>query len=281
MTATTTTTVRSRRRTHRLAVTLLAAGAVSGPACSTSTGAGTPATPSATATGATGATGAITVSAAASLKAPLEAIAADFMAANPGVTGITFTFDSSGTLAKQIVDDRAPVDVFASADEATMTKVTGAGLAPDATVLARNQLAIVVKKGNPKGITSLADLATRATVVSLCAADAPCGTYADQILGKASVTLPTDRVTRGQNAKATFTAVAEGDADAGIVYVTDITGTATEAVTIPADLNAIAVYSIAVLKDAADAATANAFVAYVTGTEGRAELLEAGFLPPT
>jgi molybdate transport system substrate-binding protein len=232
----------------------------------------------ATATGL--ATGAITVSAAASLTTPFKTIGDDFEKANPGVTDVTFNFDSSGTLATQI-QGGAPADGFASADEANMKKLTDAGLIAGAPVVfARNQLTIVVKKGNPTNIETLTDLATAGTV-ALCAPDVPCGRYADQILETADVTIPTDKVTRGQNVKATLAAVSDGDADAGIVYATDVTGDRIEAVTIPDAQNAIATYPIGVVKASTNPATMEAFVAYVTSAPGQATLKAAGFLPPT
>jgi molybdate transport system substrate-binding protein len=259
-----------------VALVVVAGGCGSG---SSSSGAGSPTTDAATAPTAAPVTGGVTIAAAASLTAPFTTIGNDFEAANPGAT-VTFTFDSSGTLSKQILEG-APADGFASADEANMKKLTDAGLVADSPeVFARNQLAIVVKKGNPKGVTTLADLAT-VGVVSLCGSEVPCGRYADEILTKAGVTIPETSVTRGQNVKATLAAVADGDADAGIVYLTDVTGDKVEAVAIPEAQNAVATYPIAVLKASTNPAAAEAFVAFVLGPQGQAVLEEAGFLPPT
>jgi len=225
--------------------------------------------------------GKITVSAAASLTDAIDQIKADFEAVNPDTT-VTATYDSSGTLSEQILDG-APVDVFASADEANMAKLTDEDLvAGEPTVFARNQLAIVTKPGNPEGIETLADLAD-VGVVSLCGEDVPCGTFAQRVLDGAGVAIPETSVTRGQNVKATLTAVTEGDAVAGIVYVTDALGAADEAeiVDIAEADNAVAVYPAAVLADAANVEVAEAFVAYVASDEGQAVLRELGFLPPT
>ncbi|HWJ98384.1 MAG TPA: molybdate ABC transporter substrate-binding protein, partial [Acidimicrobiales bacterium] len=191
--------------------------------------------------------GEITVSAAASLTEPFTDMGKAFEDANPG-TKITFTFDSSGTLSQQILDG-APVDVFASADEKNMEKLTDADLVKgEPTVFARNQLIIVTKPGNPEGIESLADLAD-AGIISLCGEDVPCGKFAGEALENAGVTIPEGSVTRGQNVKATLAAVTEGDAVAGIVYVTDAltAGDAVDAVDIPEDQNVIATYPVAVL----------------------------------
>lgn len=220
----------------------------------------------------------VTVSAAASLTAPFGMIGDELTAASAGAGEVTFSFDSSSTLAAQIIDG-APADVFAAADEASMTRLVDAGLiVGEPRVFARNELAIVVKAGNPTGIASLADLAS-ADVVALCGEDVPCGRYAAEVLDQAGVAIPTDRITRGQNAKATLAAVAAGDADAGIVYATDIVGADVEAVAIPAEVNVIADYPIAVVADAADPTSAEAFVAFVLGPGGQAILADAGFLP--
>jgi molybdate transport system substrate-binding protein len=266
-------------RTHlSVLVALLAALAVAGPACgssnpdnaATTTGGSSPA-----GTVAPTVSGTLTVSAAASLTEPFKKIIDEFEKANPGVE-VTPTFDSSGTLSTQI-QNGAPVDVFASADDATMKKLTDADLIAGTPVqFARNQLAIVVKKGNPEGVKTLEDLETVGTV-SLCGAEVPCGRYADQILEQAGVTIPEGDVTRGQNAKAAFTAVSEGDADAGIVYRTDITGDKADAVVIPGDQNVIATYPIAAVEVSP---LASAFIGYVKGPNGQAALQAAGFLPP-
>lgn len=223
----------------------------------------------------------VLVAAASSLTDSFEEMEPAFETANTGVD-LVFTFDSSSILAGQMVDEGAPVDVFASADEANMEKVVDAGLITgDTPIFAHNRLVIVVKPGNPAGVASLEDLADL-DVVALCGEDVPCGKYATQILEGAGVTIPEDHVTRGQNAKATVTAVADGDADAGIVYVTDLqaAGDILEGVEIPDDLNVIAAYPIGVVSDTEAADAADAFVAYVTGPEGQAILQEHGFLEP-
>ena len=223
-------------------------------------------------------TGAITVSAAASLTEAFGKIGRDFATVNPGAT-VTFNFGSSGTLATQI-QQGAPVDVFASADPALVTSLIEAKLVDDrATVIANNKLVIVTKPGNPKHVTSLADLAT-VGVVSLCGETVPCGKYAGQILANAGVTIPADRITRGQDVKATLAAVTSGDADAAIVYVSDAktAGAAVTAVPIPDAKNAIATYPMIVLKRSTDPAASRAFIAYVAGPKGQATLKSFGFL---
>lgn len=231
--------------------------------------------------GGEGPTDSITVSAAASLTEAFTDIGAAFEAARPDAD-IAFNFDSSSTLAAQIVEG-APADVFSSADEANMTKLTDKNLvAGSPQIFARNQLVIVTKPGNPRGITDLAGLSS-AGVISLCAEQVPCGGLAKQALDRAGVVIPESNITRGQNVKATVTAVTEGDAVAGVVYVTDArsAGSQVTTVTIPADENVIARYPIAVLASASNAKVAEEFVTFVLGEEAQAVLEEYGFLPPT
>jgi molybdate transport system substrate-binding protein len=225
-------------------------------------------------------TGAVTVSAAASLTEAFTTIKDDFVRANPDAT-VTINFGSSEQLATQITEG-APADVAAFADQAPMSTLDDAGLlAAPAQVFARNQLVIVTKPGNPKGITSLADLATVGTV-SLCAETAPCGKFADQVLRTAGVTVPATSITRGPDVKATLTAVTEGDAEAGIVYVTDAeaSGDKVGTVEIPEADNVVASYPIAVIEATQNQAVGEALQGYVLGSEGQAVLQDAGFLAP-
>jgi len=226
-------------------------------------------------------TGNITVSAAASLTEAFTKIGEDFETANPDATA-TFNFGSSGTLATQI-QQGAPADTFASADEDNMTKLEDASLVDGSPVVfATNKLAIVTKPGNPKDVKSLANLAT-AGVVSLCADTVPCGKYAAQILQGAGVTIPETSVTRGQDVKATLAAVTTGDAEAAIVYVTDAksAGSTVETVTIPDAENAVATYPIATLTASTNKEASKAFVDSVTSSKGHATLRSLGFLSPS
>lgn len=224
------------------------------------------------------ASGEITVAAAASLTEAFTTIGDQVEEACAG-SEITFTFDSSGTLSAQILEG-APVDVFASADEANVQEVAELQ-AGDAAAFARNQLVIVTKPGNPAGIEALADLAD-AGVVALCAEDAPCGRFAAEVLDGADVRIDEGSVTRGQNAKATLAAVAEGDAVAGIVYVTDAAAAAdgAEAIAIPADQNVTATYPVVAIEGPGDDALADAFIAYLLTEQAQAVLADAGFLGP-
>jgi len=224
--------------------------------------------------------GRITVSAAASLTEAFGEIAKEFQAENPGVD-VVLNFDASSALVEQI-EQGAPADVFASADEANMEKLTSDALVEGAPVVfARNRAVIVTKPGDPKGIKGLADLAD-VGVVALCGEEVACGKIAAKVLEEAGVTIPPDRITRGQNVKATLGAVANGDAEAGIVYVTDAraAGKAVEAVRIPETPASVNVYPIGVLRASGNRAVARAFVRYVVSDPGRGALRAAGFLPP-
>lgn len=237
--------------------------------------------PTTTSTTAPKLTGSVTVSAASSLTQAFGKIGTDFKTANPAAT-VTFNFGPSSTLETQIAQG-APADIFASADEANMDKLSTAGLLDGtSSVFARNRLVIVTKPGNPKNVKTLADLVNVGTV-SLCAVAVPCGKYAAQTLQTAGVTIPETKVTRGADVKATLAAVATGDADAAIVYVTDAknAGTTVVSVAIPDAQNVIAVYPIASLKASTKKATAAAFIKYVESAKGQATLASFGFLSPS
>ena len=222
----------------------------------------------------TAAAGKLTVLAAASLSESFKEIGTAFEAKHPG-SKITFSFDSSAALAAQANND-APADVFASADRINMKKVTDAGNAADPKVFARNKLAIIVAKGNPKQIKSLADF-TKVSFV-LCAPEVPCGRYGVDALGKAGVRAKPKSLET--NVKGVVTKVTSGEADAGIGYVTDAKAAAAnaEGIEIPDDQNVIAEYPIAVLEQSPNAALAQAFVDFVLGPEGQGVLAKYGFV---
>jgi molybdate transport system substrate-binding protein len=207
-------------------------------------------------------------------------VQAEFEKSHPGTT-VSINFGSSGVLEQQI-ESGAPVDVAAFADPQTMQALASKHLlAASSKIFATNHLVIVTKPGNPLHIRTLHDLAHAGTI-SLCADSAPCGLYADQILHRAGVSIPETSITRGDDAKATLTAVSVGDADAGIVYVTDgrAAGSAVHVVTIPAGENALARYPIAVIKSSSNVSLARAFMNFVLSPHGRAVLAKYGFMAP-
>ncbi|MEV0729456.1 molybdate ABC transporter substrate-binding protein [Polymorphospora sp. NPDC050346] len=224
-------------------------------------------------------TGSITVLAAASLTESFTRIGADFEAANPGVT-ITFSFAGSSQLAQQITAG-APADVFAAASPATMKTVTDAGdNAAEPQVFVRNQLVIAVAKGNPKGITGLADLTKPDTKVALCAEQVPCGAAAKTALDAAGTALTP--VTLEQDVKQALSKVRLGEVDAALVYRTDARAAAADVdgIEFPESAGAVNDYPIVALKQAPNSAGAAAFVAYVLGDKARTVLVEAGFQAP-
>jgi molybdate transport system substrate-binding protein len=224
--------------------------------------------------------GELTVAAAASLTEAFGDLGELFEAEHPDTT-ITFSFDSSGTLATQIREG-APSDVFASADDETMTDLLDEGfVAGDPTRFAANELVIVTKPGNPGGVTTLADLA-RLDIVAICVETAPCGKLATQALDEAGVSLDAARVTEGQNVKATLGAVTEGDADAALVYRTDALGAgdAVDTIELGVEPPPVTHYPIAVVEGADDEALAQAFLDVVVSARGLDVLASYGFLPP-
>lgn len=224
--------------------------------------------------------GSITVSAAASLTDAFTKLGVEFEKQNPK-TSVTFNFGSSSALVTQI-QGGAPADVFASADLTNMDKLVSTGkVSTTPTAFARNNLQIAVKPGNPKNVASLASLKD-VGVVSLCGATVPCGVYAANVLARAGVQIPEGNVTRAADAKATIGAVAQGDANAAIVYATDVkaAGSSVKGVVIPDDENTIAVYPIAPLAGSANPKVAKAFVEYVASPKGQKTLAKYGFLAP-
>ena len=219
----------------------------------------------------------VNVFAAASLTAALQAVGAAFEKNHPDLK-VQFNFAGSPTLVQQI-QQGAPADVYASADEANMQKLVDSGEAAGAPRLfARNNLEIVVAAGNPKHITGLADLAKPGLIIALCGPTVPCGRYATEAFGKAGVAVPT--ASQELDVKAVLSKVVLGEADAGIVYVTDVRAAAgkVEGVTIPEPNNVTARYPIALMKNAPNALAAAAFIEFVLAPDGQQLLAGFGFL---
>ncbi len=223
--------------------------------------------------------GDVTVFAAASLTAAFTEIGDAFKVEYPDAN-VTFNFAASSELVTQI-GEGAPADVFASADQSNMTKLTDAGNnASEPVVFATNLAEIIVGPGNPKGITGVADLANEDLIVVVCAPEVPCGKYAAQIFDNAGVAVTPKSF--DENVKAVVTKVTLGEADAGIAYTTDVTaaGDDAEGVEIPAGINVVAEYPIALTKEAPNAEGAQAFVDFVNSEQGQTILSSYGFLAP-
>lgn len=221
--------------------------------------------------------GSITVFAAASLTDSFKALSTSFRAAHPGVT-VQVNFGGTPTLVTQI-EQGAQADVLASADTANMDKLKGDGFT-DGTpqVFAHNQLEIVVAPSNPKGVTGLADLAKPGVIYISEAATVPAGKYSLQALAKAGVTVTPKSLET--DVKSVVSKVALGEADAGIVYTTDVkaAGSKVRGVPIPAAYNVVATYPLVAVKGTKNSAVANAFIAYVLSSAGQSTLESFGFL---
>ncbi|MEV0010715.1 molybdate ABC transporter substrate-binding protein [Streptomyces sp. NPDC047973] len=223
--------------------------------------------------------GTVTVFAAASLKESFTTLGADFEKAHPG-TKVTFNFGGSDSLASGITGG-APADVFAAASPKTMAIVTDAGDASGTpATFVRNELEIATLPGNPDGIGSLKDLTKAGLKVVLCDRTVPCGAAAQKALDADKLELTP--VSYEQDVKSALTKVELKEADAAVVYKTDVkaAGDKVEGVEFPESANAVNDYPIALLKNAPNAAAAKEFIAYVRSAEGQKVLTASGFLKP-
>jgi molybdate transport system substrate-binding protein len=222
--------------------------------------------------------GSITVFAAASLTDAFEELGAAFADEEGG--RVTFQFGPSSGLVRQLTQG-APADVFASADTASMDALVAArGNAGTPTVFATNRLAIIVEAGNPKGIDELADLAASGVLYVAANPEVPIGRYAAEALRKAGVEV-TPRSLE-VDVKSLVTKVTLGEADAAIVYATDVAaaGDDAEGVDVPDVHDVRATYPVVAMKASANLDLAEDFVAFLTGKVGRQILADHGFGPP-
>lgn len=218
----------------------------------------------------------LTVYAAASLGEALEGIATAFEALHPGWHVLT-NYAGSSDLAAQI-NEGAPADVFLSANEAQMDAVAG-NIAGAPVVFASNYLTIAVPEGNPGAITGLADFADPDQVTVICAPEVPCGDAARSLAASVGLTL-TPSSEEG-NVTDVLGKVASGQADGGLVYITDIARAEGVAeVPIPEAADVRNLYTAAVLTGAAGPEMAAAFIDYLTGEAAQAVLADAGFGAP-
>ncbi|GGW98984.1 molybdate ABC transporter substrate-binding protein [Streptomyces lomondensis] len=223
--------------------------------------------------------GTVTVFAAASLEESFEALGKTFEKRHPG-TRVTFNFGGSDTLAASITSG-APADVFAAASTRTMATVTDKGdAAGTPATFVRNRLEIATLPGNPDRITSLKDLAKPGLKVVLCDRTVPCGAAARQALDAGGVELTP--VSYEQDVKSALTKVELQEADAAVVYRTDVraAGDKVTGVDFPESAKAVNDYPITLLENAPNPETAKAFIALVRSAEGQKVLSGAGFLKP-
>ena len=268
-----------RVHTHRklafasaLFLVVAACGGASTPATSTAPAASSSPTPLPLA-------GTITVFAGSSLTDAFKKAGDQLKVKRPG-TDYIFNFGSSSTLATQIING-APADVFASADDVNMRKIVDAKLNESAPAFfVSNRLQIAVAAGNPKQIAGLADLAKPGLIVVLAGPTVPAGRYALDALQKAGVTVRP--ASQEVDVRAVLNKVALGEADAGIVYVTDVksAGARVMGVEIPERHQVIARYPIAVVKESKNPRLAAAYVEYLLSDDGQRLLAEFGFSRP-
>ncbi|WP_198410900.1 MULTISPECIES: molybdate ABC transporter substrate-binding protein [unclassified Cryobacterium] len=257
----------------RVAVGLAAASVVLA-GCAGTAGASSGATGASTEPGQT-----LTVYAAASLTETFTELADRFEAAHPGVT-VALNFAGSADLVTQIREG-APADVFAAADARTMAKLSGDGLLDGVpAVFATNTLMIAVPADNPAGIDSFADLAAPSVDVVVCAPQVPCGAALPALEAAAGVRLAP--VSEENAVTGVLGKVTSGDADAGLVYVTDVAsaGDAVLGIPVPEADQAVNEYPIAVVAGSKQALLGAAFTRFVTGATGQTVLGAAGFGAP-
>jgi len=253
---------------HRSAMFVITAAFLAG--CGTTPNTGTAAT-------STPVSGKISVFAAASLTDSFKALGSAFQSSHTGVT-VQFNFAGTPTLVTQI-EQGAPADVFASADTTNMDKLKRDGdTVGTPAIFAHNQLEIAIAAGNPKGITGLADLAKPGLIYVSAAPTVPAGKYALQALTKAGVAVTPKSLET--DVKSVVSKVELGEADAGIVYTTDVRAAdgKVEGVPIPAADNVVATYPLVSVKGSANSVAAHAFIAYVLSATGQSMLESFGFL---
>jgi len=222
----------------------------------------------------------LTVFAASSLTGAFTQIGKDYEAANGGVH-VVFNFGSSTDLATQIGSE-GTADVFASASGTAMDTVEKTPGVSDRTDFATNELVVIVPTDNPANISTLDDLGNDGVQLVLGAKGVPVGDYAREMLDNADLTdqVMPNVVSNEPDDASVVAKVQSGEADAGIVYTSDLTNADVSSVEVPADVNVVATYPIAVVTGAAQADTAKSFVTYVTGDQGQATLADFGFGPP-
>lgn len=222
--------------------------------------------------------GELIVFAAASLTDAFEELSAAFVEAHPGVE-VVFNHAGSQTLASQI-DAGAPSDVFASADTTQMDVVAAKDqLDEEPHIFTTNRLAIAVEPDNPRDIEGLEDLASSDLVVVLPAEEVPAGRYARGALDAAGIEVSPASLER--DVRAALSKVELGEADASIVYTTDVAASdGADEVEIPTAQNVTVTYPIAVLADAPNPIAAEAFVTFVLSDEGQQIFTTHGFVTP-
>jgi molybdate transport system substrate-binding protein len=224
-------------------------------------------------------TGKIVVFAAASLKKSFTDIGEQFKTDNPGAS-VEFSFAGSSDLVTQLTQG-APADVFASADSKNMDKAAQAGLlAGDPVNFASNTLIIAVAPGNPQNINTFQDLARPGLDVVVCAPQVPCGSATQKVEQASGVQL--NPVSEESSVSDVLNKVTTGQADSGLVYITDAMGAGDKVTSVPfaEAASAVNTYPIAALKGSTNPDLARKFLDLVTGDTGQTILSQAGFAKP-
>jgi molybdate transport system substrate-binding protein len=235
-------------------------------------------------------TGNITVFAAASLTDAFNELAAAFKKANPDAGEVTFNFAGSSALRTQL-EQGARADIFASADTAQMDAAKKSGVVTGGDkVFVRNSLVIIMPKDNPAKIAAPVDLRKSGLKLVLAAPEVPVGNYARQMFMKMDAdpaygagfndAVLKNIVSNEANVKQVVAKVQLGEADAGVVYGTDITASVAPdlaRVEVPTALNVIADYPIALTKEAGNTKTARAFIDFIFSAAGQTILKKYGF----
>jgi molybdate transport system substrate-binding protein len=221
----------------------------------------------------------LVVYAASSLKTTFEQLGKEFEADHPGVK-VELNFAGSSDLVSQI-QQGAPVDVFASADIANMDKLASQDmLAGQAEAFATNTLEIAVPPDNPAQVATLDDLAKKDVQLVVCAPEVPCGSAASRV--ESAAKLDWEPVSEEQSVADVLNKVTSGEADAGLVYVTDVkaAGDKVKGIDFPLATAAVNTYPLAPVKGSEQSDLARQFVQLVLGAEGQSVLAAAGFGKP-
>jgi molybdate transport system substrate-binding protein len=230
------------------------------------------------------------VFAASSLTDSFNMMATKYHQLHPNIT-IQPVYNGSQALEQQIANG-APADIFASADTTNMQKASQASLVGTSQIFTRNRLVVIIPVGNPGHISTLKDLARSGVKIDLAAPTVPVGKYARQVIANLAKSpdygsayqdaVLKNVVSQEENVKAVVQKIQLGEADAGIVYVTDVTASASSQVsslTIPDNFNVIAEYPIAVVKSSTHSSEGQAFIQYILSADGQAILQQYHFIP--
>jgi molybdate transport system substrate-binding protein len=223
--------------------------------------------------------GSLTIFAASSLTSAFNTAEKGLELDHPGFTA-SYSYGSSQTLVTQIING-APADVIATANTSTMQQLVAKGLVDAPHALCKNKLEIIVAPGNPKNIKTLADLAAPGLSIVLAAPGVPVGDYAAKALRAADITL-TPKSLQLDDALV-IEQVESGNADAALVFVTDVVtaGNRVTGIPIPDAQNVIGTYEIAVVKASTNMTAAQAFMTAAVSGDVQTELLADGFLKPS